>query len=181
VHLLHRFDIHFPYLLLDQTLLLLANFFRLLWLIHHQGLLNRSRYLLLVLFARFLTKLMGTCVLFLDPSSTALARSSHHSNRHACKPSVFFMKSLNFFESFNLHVKCFNFLHKLEFSRATMDVDPLEMLWQLNAFVKWHIYSLICHGALNQRFLHHFRLFLRNLGNCLNSSFRFLILVVVVP
>jgi hypothetical protein len=53
------------------------------------------------------------------------------------------MESLDFLEPLNFHIKPLNFLHKLHLIGPSMDIDPFEVLRQLNTLVERQIYRLI--------------------------------------
>ena len=82
-------------------------------------------------------------MLFLTPASAARAGFCHDSNGHTGKSSVFFVKRLDLFQPLDLHVYGFNLLHKLQLIRSSMDVDPFQVFWHLDAFVECHINRLI--------------------------------------
>jgi hypothetical protein len=109
LHLLHGLDVHISDLLLNERLLILLLLQLLLLvryllsLLYPRACLWREELslLTLILLAGFIAILVSTKVLLLAPSSAALTRFGHHTDGHACKSTILFVKCFHFLQSFN--------------------------------------------------------------------------------
>lgn len=86
---------------------------------------------------------MHADMLLLTPSPTAQAWLTHNTYRHISISSVLPMEGFNLFQPFDLLIQTLYLLHQLNLIGSTVDIDPFQMFWKLDALVKWHIYWLL--------------------------------------